>query len=118
MSAPPTDRDRREAPRLSGQHDVLIKVLHADRGGEVDGRIYTCATDDISRSGLRLTSSVPFPVNGRLDLRLRAGTEQFVLTGRVRWSSFDGEHHSAGIRFEADDGDDAGKWNAWVSDQE
>ena len=91
--------ERRDAPRHFGQHDVLIKVLGYDANSAIEGRIYTCATADVSESGLRLSSSVQFPEDACFDLRLRAGADQFVLSGRVRWSAFDDGVHMAGIRF-------------------
>jgi hypothetical protein len=106
---------RRDAPRLAEQHDVLIKVMGADNTDRaIGGRIYTCATSDLSATGLCLSSSVPFPVNAQLDLRLRANTHQFALCGRVRWSSFDDGIHAVGIRFEPIDGDDTAAWEAWA----
>ena len=105
--------ERRDTPRHFGQHDVLIKVLGDDVTSAIDGRIYTCATADVSESGLRLSSSIPFAVNACLDLRLRASADQFVLSGRVRWSSFDDGVHMVGIRFEPTEGDDTEAWRDW-----
>ena len=106
--------ERRQAERHTRADEMLIKVLASDTDQEVDGRIYACASADVSASGLRLSSSVALSEGARLDLRLRAGDKRFVLTGVVRWARVDGDAHLAGIEFEASTGDDVNAWRDWV----
>ena len=109
-----SEDERREAPRFERAHEVLIKVLHSELGGPVDGRIYSCSTADVSVKGVRLHSSVPIAINDQLDLRIRADDRQFVLSGRACWVAKEVEYAS-GIRFEGAKGDDSQNWLAWVN---
>ena len=108
-----SDSERRLAPRYECSQEVLIKVLHSEQGGPVDGRIYACTTADVSATGVRLRSSVPIAINDQLDLRIRADEKQFVLSGRACWVAKE-DDYTSGIRFEEGEGDDTQTWNAWV----
>ncbi len=107
------ESDRRQTSRHQSTQEVLVKVLHSEQGGPVDGRIYACTAADISATGLRLRSSVSIAINDQLDLRIRAEEKRFVLAGRACWVVKDGDFIS-GIRFEEAEGDDTESWNTWV----
>ena len=109
-----TSEEQRAAARRSRREEMLVKVLSSDTDAEVDGRIYTCTSADVSSRGLRLHSTVPVSSGAQLDLRLRAGERRFVLTGRVRWSQPAGYGCIAGIEFEPVAGDDVDAWMKWV----
>ena len=109
-----TETDKRAATRHVRAEEMLVKVLSADIDADVDGRIYKCASADVSAGGLRLHSSVPVTQGARLDLRLRAGDVRFVLTGLVRWAQPEGDGCVAGVEVDAAAGDDIEAWTRWV----
>lgn len=106
--------EQRGAARYTRREEMLVKVLKSDTDAQVDGRIYACASADVSVLGLRLHSSVPVSTGAQLDLRVRAGDVRFVLTGRVRWSEPDGNGCVAGVEFEPCAGDDIDAWMHWL----
>jgi hypothetical protein len=76
----------RRENRIAREETVFIEVLSASPN-ENNALVVQCATRDISRHGLKVTSNYPITVGVILELLVdfRCDTLKYLLTGEVKW---------------------------------
>jgi len=92
----PEEEERRNAPRLLRDENVVVKILAAPDRPELVGTVVECSTVDVSATGLRLLLETAVAAGSRLGLEVDV-TEQggrYFLGGEVMWSR---ETEAAGI---------------------
>ncbi|MEW6647450.1 MAG: PilZ domain-containing protein [Pseudomonadota bacterium] len=88
--------ERRTAPRLLRDENVVVKILVAPAQPELVGTKVECSTVDVSASGLRLLLETPVETGSQLGLEvdLTEHSDRYFLGGEVMWSR---ETEAAGI---------------------
>lgn len=88
--------ERRTAPRLLRDENVVVKILAATARPELVGTEVECSTVDVSATGLRLLLETPVEAGSQLGLEveLTEHSDRYLLSGEVMWSR---ETEAAGI---------------------
>jgi hypothetical protein len=88
--------ERRNAPRLLRDENVVVKILAAPARPELVGTAVECSTVDVSATGLRLLLETPVAAGSQLGLEvdLTEHSDRYFLGGEVMWSR---ETEAAGI---------------------
>ena len=79
--------ERRRDPRYLVDDNFQVKVLFSSDEPRMLGKIFNCATVDVSKSGLQLTSQEPIMVKSVLDISvtINGSDREYKLTGDVKW---------------------------------
>lgn len=92
----PMPDERRDAPRLLRDENVVVKILAAPARPELVGTEIECSTVDVSATGLRILLETPVAAGSHLGLEvdvMQRG-ECYFLGGEVMWVR---ETEAAGI---------------------
>lgn len=105
--------ERRGELRGVREERLFVKVLDCETNPEVKDATISCATMDISASGMRLNLSQDIPQGALLELwvEVKGCPGKFLLTGIVRWSHANGEDYICGVELvESGEVSDLGDW--------
>lgn len=112
MSKP---EERRGAPRLLRDENVVVKILAAPERPELVGTVVECSTVDVSATGLRLLLETAVAAGSHLGMEvdMAESGERYTLGGEVMWSR---ETEAAGlyligVHLLEGDGAELERWN-------
>lgn len=92
----PMPEERRNAPRLLRDENVVVKILAAPERPELVGTVIECGTVDVSATGLRILLETAVAAGSQLGLEVDVADQgqRYFLGGEVMWSR---ETEAAGI---------------------
>lgn len=111
--------EERACPRFPSANDASVTIESAPGIGELDGRRFSCRTEDISLRGVRLVLDLMLPVNAAVQLKVTLGGDahMFQHSGRVAWcrpadtgESAESGRYNAGIEFTTPPGPGMDEW--------
>ncbi|WP_144395495.1 PilZ domain-containing protein [Pleionea sediminis] len=78
--------ESRKEQRVDKQETVFIEILATSAESD-SGLVVKCATQDISRTGIKVNSNFPITVGAYLELLIdfESTAARFLLTGEVKW---------------------------------
>ena len=113
------DDERRRTQRHMHDDQVIVKLMSSHLGDIPVGTSWTCRSDDVSESGLRLSLESPVASGAMVDVCVisRAHTKTLLMTGVVRWcSKIEGfDYYQIGIDLNLVDSPDAADWPAFIA---
>lgn len=112
----PKPEERRTAPRLLRDENVVVKILAAPERPELVGTVVECSTVDVSATGLRLLLETAVAAGSHLGMEvdMAENGERYTLGGEVMWSR---ETEAAGlyligVHLLEGDGAEFERWNS------
>jgi hypothetical protein len=111
---------RRAYPRISEEAEAIIKVLTAPEDQELEGRLLSGVTLDVSTCGLQLHGNAPIPVGSILEIDVvwKRPTKTIQHIGRVVWlKENEDDAHSCnfGVKFIRTPDSSLAAWRAIIS---
>jgi hypothetical protein len=112
--------ERRRDPRIHISTDVTVSIQSAPDATEIQGRVFTSRSIDISLHGLQLRTDLSIPVDSQLELNFVFDNPRrsFLHKGKVIWNrKCESEYPEAGslhkIGISLSEPQDEGENNAW-----
>jgi len=98
-------KERRKQPRLRDKNEVKVTILSAPEAPDLENATFSCATEDVSASGLRLCLDRSLPTGATIELKVvsqdpSGGT--FWHIGRAAWVKELGtaeDSYAVGVKF-------------------
>jgi len=110
--------ERRRAPRINEENEVIITVVSAEKNLPKE-KIIKNQTRDISMTGARLQTQILLPVDTLLELDFRSKSihQQINALGKVKWVRviIEDESYEAGVEFFSNPSDAIRKLGEYIS---
>jgi hypothetical protein len=97
-------QERRNHPRAQEKADVTVRVQSSPDARDLEGRVFSCHSIDVSLRGLKLWVNIPVPIGAILELEIVFDhlSTRFQHMGNVVWLWTDEgltDWHNIGIKF-------------------
>jgi hypothetical protein len=97
-------QERRKHPRIQEKADVTVRIQSSPDAQNLEGRIFSCHSIDISLRGLKLWVNIPVPIGALLELEIVFNnlSTRFQHVGNVVWTWADEgltDWYNIGIHF-------------------
>jgi hypothetical protein len=116
--------DIRKSPRVQEKANVTVRVQSSPEVPELEGRVFSCHSTDVSLEGIKMHIDTDLPVGALLELEIifSNSPERYWQIGNVIWCdewvdySSDKENwHNIGIRFDTAENLQISSWQSGVS---
>lgn len=117
--------EQRKSPRAQEKADVNIRVTFSPVAIELEGRVFSCYSSDVSFEGIQMCVDTDIPCGAILVLEIIFcnSPKKYMQLGNVMWcdgcvdESLQGDWYNIGVRFETDTNTNlkSSPWRAAVS---
>lgn len=113
------DDERRKSNRHMHDDQVIVKMTASPAGDSPWDESWTCRSDDVSATGLRLSLESEVKAGSLVDVCVisRSRTQTLLMSGVVRWCSrIQGlEYFQIGVDLDMAKSRDAAEWPAFIA---
>lgn len=96
--------EKRQDTRHLVNDDFEVQILFSSDNPRILGKKFACATVDVSKSGIQITSLQPIAIKSVLDLSITVvgSNREYLVTGDVKWCKpTTGITHAVGIQLKS-----------------
>ena len=105
------DREKRREFRRNSNNRLFVQIVNSD-DPDLVGTTISCATIDISASGLRIRTDSLIPASSQLDIWVdnNAGPGKFFLSSEVKWAKIREDGFEVGVELHDGAATDIDQW--------